>query len=78
MSTLTVRLPDDKHERLKILARQRGISLNKLMDEMATRLLTEYDTYTRFKIRASRGSIERGLELFDKLEETANLEKRSV
>jgi len=70
MATLTVRLPDDKHERLKILARQRGISLNKLMDEMATRLLTEYDTYTRFKIRASRGSVERGLELFDKLEST--------
>ncbi len=68
MATVTVRLPDDKHERLKILARQRGISLNKLMDEMATRLLTEYDTYTRFKIRASRGSAERGLKLFDKLE----------
>jgi len=68
MATLTVRLPDDKHERLKILAKQRGVSLNKLMDEMATRLLTEYDTYTRFKIRASRGSVERGLKLFDKLD----------
>ncbi len=68
MATLTVRLPDDKHERLKILARQRGISLNKLMDEMATRLLTEYDTHTRFQIRASRGSVESGLKLLDKLE----------
>ncbi len=44
MSTLTIRLPDDKHERLKIIAKQRKISLNKLMDEMATVAITEHDT----------------------------------
>jgi hypothetical protein len=31
MSTLTVRLPDDTHERLNDLARHRGVSVNKLM-----------------------------------------------
>ena len=36
MSTLTIRLPDDKHERLKALARTKSISINKLMDELAT------------------------------------------
>ena len=36
MSTLTIRLPDDKHERLKALARSNSISINKLMDELAT------------------------------------------
>ena len=36
MSTLTIRLPDDKHERLKALARSKSISINKLMDELAT------------------------------------------
>ena len=36
MSTLTIRLPDDKHERLKALARSNSISINKLIDELAT------------------------------------------
>jgi len=43
MSALTVRLPDDKYERLKEMARQRGTSVNRLMDEMATLLLAEFD-----------------------------------
>jgi predicted HicB family RNase H-like nuclease len=36
MSTLTIRLPDDKHERLKAVAKSRAISVNKLIDELAT------------------------------------------
>ena len=32
MSTLTIRLPDDKHERLKALARANSISVNKLIE----------------------------------------------
>jgi predicted transcriptional regulator len=68
MSTLTVRLPDDKHTRLKILAKQRGISLNKLMDELATMAITESDTFTRFEVRAARGSAAKGLKLLDKLD----------
>jgi len=28
MSVLTIRLPDDKHERLKALAKAKGISVN--------------------------------------------------
>jgi len=31
MSTLTIRLPDTKHERLKAFARARGVSVNKLV-----------------------------------------------
>ena len=38
------------------------------MDEMATVAITEHDTYTRFQIRASRGSAEEGLGLLDKLD----------
>jgi hypothetical protein len=33
MSTLTIRSPDGKHERLKALAKSNDISVNKLMDE---------------------------------------------
>ena len=32
MSTLTIRLPDDTVERLKALARSRGLSMNKLVE----------------------------------------------
>ena len=35
MSSLTIRLPDDKHQRLKALAASRHISINKLIDELA-------------------------------------------
>jgi predicted transcriptional regulator len=34
MSTLTIRLPDDKHQRVKALAEKRHISINKLIDEL--------------------------------------------
>ena len=36
MSTLTIRLPDDKQSRLKALADSRKISMNRLVDELAT------------------------------------------
>ena len=55
MSTLTIRLPDDKHNRLKALAQQRGTSVNRLMEEMATLMIAEFDAETRFYLRAARG-----------------------
>ena len=36
MSTLTIRLPDDKHSRLKALASHKKISINKLIEELST------------------------------------------
>lgn len=59
MATLTIRLPDDKHARLRQLAQQRKISLNKLMEELATIALTEFDAVTRFLVRAARDSVQR-------------------
>lgn len=69
MATLTIRLPDDKHDRLKQLAESRGISLNKLMEELSTIALTEFDTYNRFRILAARGVRSRGLALLEQLDE---------
>ncbi len=43
MSTLTIRLPDDKHARLRQLARHRQISINKLIEEFATIGIAEFD-----------------------------------
>jgi predicted transcriptional regulator len=68
MATLTIRLPDDTHARLRQLAQQRKISLNKLMEELATIALTEFDAETRFRARAARGSVAEGLQLLDKLD----------
>lgn len=56
MSTLTIRLPDDKHERLKALAKSNSISIDKLMDELATVALANYDARVRFETRAARGN----------------------
>ena len=56
MSALTVRLADEKHERLKALARERGTTVNRLIDEMATILLTSHDAEVRFRLRAARGA----------------------
>ncbi len=68
MTALTVRLPDDKHRRLKALAKSRGTPLNRLIDEMTTQMLVEFDAETRFRLRAERGAgqAERALTLLDK------------
>ncbi|WP_019868607.1 hypothetical protein [Methylovulum miyakonense] len=68
MTAMTVRLPDDKYRRLKEVAHQRGTSVNRLIDEMATLMLAELDAETRFLIRAERGrgNLARGLELLEK------------
>ncbi|MBU1666591.1 MAG: toxin-antitoxin system HicB family antitoxin [Gammaproteobacteria bacterium] len=68
MSALTLRLPDDKHARLRALAQSRGTSVNRLLDEVTTLLLAEFDAETRFRLRAQRGAgkTERGLALLDK------------
>jgi hypothetical protein len=67
MSTLAIPLPDDKHERLKALARANSISVNKLVDELATVALANYDARVRFETRAARGKPTRALTLLDKL-----------
>ena len=68
MSTLTIRLPDDKHARLRQLAKHRDISVNKLVEELATISIAEFDAESRFRALAARGSARKGLALLDKLD----------
>ena len=65
MSALTVRLANEKHQRLRLLARSRGTTINRLIDEMTTLMLTEFDTETRFLARAQtgEGKTKRGIDL---------------
>ena len=68
MTTLTVRIPDENHERLRILAKGQGVSLNKLVDEIATIALTQHDAEIRFRLRSAKGSAKHGLSMRNKLD----------
>lgn len=69
MSVMTIRLPDAQHERLRQLAKARGVSINKVIEELATRALTEFDLETRFRTRAGKGDREEALRLLDHLDQ---------
>ncbi len=73
MGTLTIRLPDDKHERLKALAIRRKVSVNKLFEEFSSMAIAEFDAETRFLTRATRGNVKKGLKLLDKLDKHHSL-----
>ncbi len=68
MSALIIRLPEEKRTRLKLVAKSRKVSVTKLIEEMATILLADFDAETRFELRAARGRgrIAQGLALLDK------------
>ncbi len=68
MATLTIRIPDDKHDRLKALARYRRVSVNKLIEEFSTQALAEFDSEVRFQALAARGDTAQGLEILEKLD----------
>ena len=68
MATMTIRLPDAKHTRLKQLAARQGVSLNKLIEEWSSVALAQFDAETRFRVRAARGNPAAGLALLDKLD----------
>jgi predicted transcriptional regulator len=68
MATMTIRLPDEQHDRLKLLAKARGISVNKLIEEFSIRATTEFDTESRFRLAAARADRARGLAVLDKLD----------
>jgi predicted DNA-binding ribbon-helix-helix protein len=61
MATLTIRMPEDRVNRLKEMAKSRGMSVNKLIEEWATMGIAEFDAHASFLARAARGSRERGL-----------------
>ncbi len=69
MATLTIRIPDDKHGRLKALAQHRHVSINKLIEELSTQALAEFDSEIRFRALAASGDVNKGVELLDKIDE---------
>jgi len=70
MSTVTIRLPDDTHGRLKEIAKSRRMSVNKLVEELSTIAIAQHDAETRFRALAARGSVEEGLRILEKLDKS--------
>ncbi len=68
MSTLTIRLPDDTARRLKSLAKSRGLSINKLVEELSAQALAAWDTENHFRALAATGNITRAMEILDRLD----------
>ena len=68
MATLTIRLSDDQAKRLKAFARSKGVSVDKLMEELSTAALAAFDAFTRFKAMAATGDPTVGLQLLDRLD----------
>lgn len=71
MSTLTIRLPDDTAERLKVLAKSRGLSVNKLIEEMSAQAIAAWDTEVHFRTLAAKGDVNKALAILDRLDANA-------
>jgi predicted transcriptional regulator len=68
MTTITLRLPDDTCQRLKQLASSRGLSLNKLMEELGTAAVAAHDAEVRFRAIAARADRGAALAVLDRLD----------
>jgi predicted transcriptional regulator len=68
MSTLTIRLPDDTTARLKTLAHHRGLSMNKLIEELSAQALAAWDTENHFRTLAASGDVTQALAILDRLD----------
>ncbi len=68
MSVVTLRIPDEKHARLKQLASSRSTSVNRLLDDLATIALTQHDLAVQFELMAKEGYPALGLKLLDELD----------
>ncbi len=67
MSTLTIRLPDETVERLKSLAQSRGLSMNKLVEQLSAHALSAWDTENHFRAVAATGDVNKALAVLDRL-----------
>jgi hypothetical protein len=63
MATITFRTTEDKKDRLAQLAKEKDISVNKVIDELVTIALTERDAFLRFSARAKRGNPAEALKI---------------
>lgn len=58
MATLTIRIPDDKHSRLKAIASHHKFRFNKLIEKLSTQASSTFEPETSFRAIIARGSAE--------------------
>ncbi len=68
MSTLTIRLPDETVQRLKSLAQSRGLSMNKLVEQLSAQALSAWDTENHFRAIAATGDVNKALAVLDRMD----------
>jgi predicted transcriptional regulator len=68
MSTLTIRLPDETVQRLKSLAQSRGLSMNKLVEQLSAHALSTWDTENHFRAMAATGDVNKALAVLDRMD----------
>jgi predicted transcriptional regulator len=55
MNALTVELSSEVHEKVDLIAAQKGISPERLVSEMAAEMVKQHEAYRLFKEMAARG-----------------------
>jgi predicted transcriptional regulator len=68
MSTMTIRLPDETVQRLKSLAQSRGLSMNKLVEQLSAHALSTWDTENHFRAMAATGDVNKALAVLDRMD----------
>ena len=71
MSTLTIRLPDGTAARLKSLAQSRGLSMNKLVEQLSAHALSAWDRENHFRAMAATGNVAQALGILECMDAAA-------
>ena len=61
-------LPEDTAQRLKSLAQSRGLSMNKLVEQLSAHALAAWDTENHFRAMAATGDMHKALAILDRLD----------
>ena len=67
MSTLSLRLPDSLHQRLKAIAQKDGVSINQFISSAVAEKMSALMTEEYLVKRATKGSKEKFLEAMSKV-----------
>lgn len=65
---MTIKMADEQHERLRQVAKQKGVTVNQFLQELSTIAVAQFDAEARFRARARRGNPAKGLKVLDKLD----------
>ena len=64
---MTIRLPDTA-QRPKSLAQSRGLSMNKLVEQLSAHALSAWDTENHFRAMTATGDVQTALTVLDRLD----------